>query len=387
MGTKLTISLTALALLLAFVAVDVSAQVVYGQPTAGGLRFVYNSWKVSTDEGDSTLSQFVTPLSGFIPLKENIDLSFFVASASNKLKVPSEELTLNGLTDFRLQGRRSFSDDRVIASLGVNLPTGKKDLNSGDEYPVLQAMSANFIELPLRRLGEGFGFNALIGGATTLGDKVKAGIGLSYQFIGKYTPYDGLPDYNPGDVFAINGSTEIVDDDLTYLINLVYSIYTTDKAEGVETFRQSPSMDIRFGLNRKDEVISYGGMARYVVRGENKAVNPLDENQIDFLKVYGNEFSFAAHLGWTMAEDWYVVPEAEVRMIGSNDINFDHSTVFGFGGSAGRQLGKNFHVNAGFKLYTGSVETFQQDPLTNIKSKSDSDVSGYRITLGLTASM
>ncbi len=384
MGTKLTISLTALALLLAFVAVDVSAQVVYGQPTAGGARFIYNSWKISNDEGDTTLSQFVTPVSGFIPVKENVDLSFFVASSSNKLKMPSEEMTLNGLTDFRLQGRRSFADDRVIASLGLNLPTGKKDLNQVDEYPVLLAMSANFLELPLRRLGEGFGFNALLGGATTMGDKVKAGIGLSYQFVGTYTPQSGLPDYNPGDVFAINGSTEIVDEDLTYLINVVYSLYSTDKSDGVDQFRQSPSLDIRFGLNRKDEVISYGGMARYVVRGNNKLIDLKDPNAISFSKVYGNEFSFAAHLGWTMAEDWYIVPEAEVRMIGSNDLYFDHSTVFGFGGSAGRQLGKNFHVNGGFKLYTGSVETL--DPGDN-NAKISSDLSGYRITLGLTASM
>ncbi len=58
--------------------------------------------------------------------------------------------------------------------------------------------------------------------------------------------------------------------------------------------------------------------------------------------------------------------------------------MFGFGGAAGRALGENFSVNAGFKLYTGSAKIFTNPDKTQTVSE---DVSGYQLTLGLTASM
>ncbi len=319
MGTKLTITIVAVALLMALAGSDVAAQVVYGQPAAGGARFIYNSWKVEVDGHDTTISQVVSPVSGFMPVKDNFDVSFYVAGSGNKLKTPSQEYTLNGLTDFRVQGRHSFANDRLLVSLGLNLPTGKTDLSLDEGWFVLQALSRNFLEMPLRRLGEGFGFNVLVGGATTAGDNVKLGAGLSYNFVGKYTPYTGIIDYNPGDVFAFNGSAEIDNGDFRYFLTAIYSLYTKDKLVGKEIFQQSPSLDTRFGLNRKGNVISYGGMLRYIIRGDNKVPQvSLDSNSALVLvsdKLYGNEFSIGGHLGWTMAEDWTIVPSVDMRYI------------------------------------------------------------------------
>ena len=89
-------------------------QIVYDQPSSGGGRMIYNHWSIENSNGTKTLNQFVIPIYGFIPLEDNAEVRFSVASISSKLDSMGTEYKLSGLGDVRIQFNKSLSDDRLL---------------------------------------------------------------------------------------------------------------------------------------------------------------------------------------------------------------------------------------------------------------------------------
>ena len=386
--TKKLIVFGGLAVFVMSGAPDAEAQIVYGQPAAGSAQVIYYHWKTDRDGDESTISQFMIPISGFLPVRDNFDLTFFVANSSSTYSAFESEYKLNGLGDFRLQANHSFADDRLLVSASVNLPIGKKEL-SGDQSHALFALSQNYLEFPMRQFGEGFGFNLLVGGALELTEGMRAGAGVAYQYVGGYTPYEGsvtidtltndttvidYEGYNPGDVFSINGGVDYERGRMLWSADLVYSHYVADKLNTIKTFKQSRQFDWRFRGNYNGENIQFVGLVRYVWRGKNRLYNEAGEWAFT-RKLFGNELLLSGELTYPFAEQWYAAPSADLRLIASNEVNFDNSSIMGFGAAVGRKFGESMDARFGFKLYTGSADG------------GNIDVSGYRVTFGLTATI
>ena len=215
--TNKLIAIGALAILSLSGAPQTAAQIIYGQPTAGNTQIMYYHWQIDEDGTEASLDQLMIPLSGFVPIRDNFDLTFYVANSSNTFDAYDGEHKLSGLGDLRLQANHSFADDQLLVSGTVNLPTGKKEL-SPEQSPILSALAQSYLELPMRKFGEGFGFSLLVGGALELKPGLRAGGGVTYEYVGSYTPYDGVSHvdtltsdtvrfdgYNPGDVISVNG--------------------------------------------------------------------------------------------------------------------------------------------------------------------------------------
>ncbi len=367
--------LTTLTLLLILAGASaVQGQIVYGQPTAGNLRAVYNSWTLDENGEEATISQFMIPVTGFVPLDQDFELSFYAANSTNSLEAAGQEYKLNGLSDVRLQVNHSFSEDHILVTAVVNLPTGKKELDFGEEWQVLQALSTNYLSFPMQRFGEGFGFSLLFGGATMLGDNTRGGAGIMYQFVGSYKPYEGFGDYNPGDLFSVNAGLDIERSSTIWSLDAIYTLYTEDKVNGAGSFKQSPQLDVRLSGRNAGDRISLSGLLRYVLRGDNTIFNESGV-ELEPLKLYGDEFTVAGALTWAFKPEWYLVPGADVRTVAGNDIDFGNSTIIGFGAAVGKAVGESLKAEAGYKFYTGSADG------------GDIDLSGYQITFSLTASM
>ena len=118
------------ALLAAIAVPSIHGQIIYEQPRAGYARMIYSHWKLDSDSGEVTVNQMAVPLNGFVQLKDNWEAQFYIASASNSMSVVDSDSSLSGLGDARLQVNHSFNEDRFLISGGINLPTGKKKLNT-----------------------------------------------------------------------------------------------------------------------------------------------------------------------------------------------------------------------------------------------------------------
>jgi len=349
-------------------------QVVFGQPTSVGTQMVYSSWTLEYLGFETKVSQFMMPVSGFVPLRDNFEMSLFVANAANKLDVAGLDFDLNGLGNAYVQANHSFADDQLLVSLGLNLPTGKKKISFVTEEAVLQALALNFLDFPMRRLGEGFGFNMLVGGAVELDEGIRGGGGISYQFNGQYQPYEDYGDYDPGDAITVNAGIDFDQGSSVWTLDLLYTTFTDDKLDGEKTFKQSPQFTVRALGRFTGQTVSASGTAMFLLRGENTEYTDTGE-EIEAFKLYGDEIFLKGGLDWMFAERWYASPSLSVKVIGGNDRGLEGSTVFGIGAGLSRLLSESVNAGGGLTYYTGSADG------------GNIDLTGLQVTFGLTASL
>jgi len=353
-------------------------QIRYGQPTSGGVHFTYSYWKMEQDTLKTTLNQLVFPLSGFVPLRDNMEMRFYLTSATNNMDTVGNDMSLSGLGDLRVQVSRSLKEDQLLLSAGMNLPTGKKKLDVEGQLVQL-ALSQNFLDVPLRRLGEGFGFNLLVGVAHAF-NNINVGGGITYKYNGSYDPYNGVTDYDPGDMISLNAGADITGEQTSASIDAIYSLYTTDKLFDREVFRQSPTFDIRMVVSHNLNKGMIHGQVRYVLRGKNKLYTT-DMNQqeiISSLQLFGNEFMINGGYTFTDGGLWKVTPSAELRLIAANDdalgsAKLEDASVIGIGADTERQLSDKVNLFVGGRFYTGSA------------NGGNIDLTGLQFTGGLSA--
>jgi hypothetical protein len=332
----------------------IQSQIIYGQQTSGDLQIIYSHWTLKSERGTIKIGQFMSPIGGFIPLGENFEASFYVAGSSNKLNLPQKEMNLSGLSDCHLQINHSFLNDAFLLSGGVNLPTGKKNLDLAEEWLVMEYLSQDYLAFPMSRLGEGFGCNILAGVAFSTG-AMQCGAGAMYQYTGTYEPYKDAGEYNPGDVYSANVGADLKTGYMTWSADIIYTGYTTDKLEDKKSFKQSPQVDMRLGGIYGNRAFSTSAELRYLIRGRNTRYSET-ETIVEQLKIYGNEFMAGGNIAWSFAGGWSLAPSAEMRLIAANEEDVGKSNIYGFGGELGRKLGNSASLNLGFKYLTGDAD-------------------------------
>jgi hypothetical protein len=351
------------------------SQIVYGQPMSADLRVIYSHWSQKDESGTTTINQWVIPITGLVPLKDNLEMRFYAANASNSLDSGKSEYRLSGFSDVRLQINSSLANDRILLSAGFNLPTGKKELSRITERPVMAVLTENYLGFPIRGLGEGLGLNLLVGVATAVGNS-RMGASVMYQYNGPYKAYEDEADYKPGDMLSIDAGGDTKAGELALEGGVTYTTYTTDKVDERKVFKQSDQLDLHVGGNYKTGSCRLLADVRYLIRGRNTRYDP--DQVIDYrLKVYGNELAFAGGVTWTPQPAWYVTPLVELRFIDGNEFDDQRkigpSNNLGVGIEGGRTIMDNIDFGVGFKYYTGSADD------------GNIDLSGYRLSAGLTA--
>jgi hypothetical protein len=359
------------ALLLPVLAGGTSAQIMYGQPSAADLQFIYTHWDIDAGDslGEASVDQMSFPLRGFIPAGDNAEMLIYLAGAWNSLDRPAtDEYTLTGLGDARLQYNRSFVDDQLLLSIGLNLPSGKRELSIEDEAPVLTTLSQSYLSFPMRQFGEGFGFSIMLGGAQMLG-AFRAGASAMYQYNGSYAPYEGVDDYDPGDMISFNAGIDRSFENGQIGANAILSLYTKDKLEGSEVFKQSTAVDLRLTGQYGNDNGQLSGTIGYLVRGRNTT---FVENTEEEVKIYGNELWGRAGYMYGLGK-WRLGPVVELRNIAENEQDLGSATIFGGGAAISRSLGETMGFELSGRYYTGEADG------------GDLDLTGYQLVMSLTA--
>jgi len=361
-------------LLMLGLAVSVSptyAQIVYDQPTAGGGQMIYSHWSIENSDKTIKLNQFVIPINGFVPIQDNLEARFSLATVSSRLEQAGTDYKLSGLGDIRLQFNQSLVSDRLLLSLGLNLPTGKKRLDLADEWPVMEYLAKDYLDLPVRRYGEGLGINFLTGVAGQIGE-MQLGASVLYGYNGIYEAYEGGGDYNPGDMFSLTAGLDTPLKNWVLSGRVSFAAYGTDRLDDEKIFRAGRQLALQLGVTTENDNYDFRSNIRYVVRGRNTRYDST-EVIFDQLKIYGNELAWDCSVSFDRSEDYYVVPSFESRFIGANEYDFEKSHLIGFGVRLGRRFTEDIDANFGFKYYTGSADG------------GDIDLKGFQLSLNLAA--
>jgi len=357
-----------------FLAGEAAGQIVFGQPGSVALNFNYSDWSLDPGSGaKEDLSQTAVGLSGFMPIRDNLEVRYQLFSGFNDLSAGGAETDLSGIGDLRLQLAHSFSKDRLLLSAGLNLPTGKRELDPDDERPVIEFLSRDYLSIPLRRYGEGFGFNLQAGAASELGP-INVGVSAVYDFCGAYKPYEGVGDYDPGDALSLNATAAAAAGRIRYACDIGYSFFGTDALDGDDIYRQSPQFSARLTVSLPGD--RYGATlgARAVLRDRNKRYSLIDGAIESQLKKYGDEYDVFLRLSRALGAGWTIGGLIGTRQILESEEELGRSSLLNAALDLGKDLSKNLGLDLGVMYHTGSTDD------------GDTDVSGLQISGGLKVS-
>jgi hypothetical protein len=213
-----------------------------------------------------------------------------------------------------------------------------------------------------------------MGGATVLSEKMRGGAAIRYQYVGEYSPYDVDVDYDPGDIVSGSVGVDFEDGSLLWAADVSYTAYATDKLDGAEIFGQSPTLELSTRGTWRAERVAFSAQVKYIARGENK---PYDSTgaELTAVKLYGNVLAIGGEAAWSPAEGWTITPSAALHAIAEADDARESASVVAFGGTVMRRWSKQFTMQAGGKILTGSADG------------GDTDLSGYQLTAGVNLSL
>ncbi len=312
-------------------------------------------------------------LSGFVPLRDNFEARYQIVSGYNNLDAYGAQTNMSGLGDLRLQLAHSFSRDKLLLSAGLNLPTGKRELDPDGERRIIEFLSRDYLSLPLRRYGEGFGFNLQAGGAAGLGP-FKCGLSGVYDYCGSYKPYEGSGEYDPGDAFSLNATAGTTSGRIEYAGDFGFSFFGTDALDGASIYRQAPQFSTRLMATRHGEEYSTTLGMRMILRGRNRRYDPTDGAIESQLKKYGDEFDVFLRVARTLGAGWKIGALVGTRQILSSEEELGRSSLLNFAVDLGKDLSRNLGLDLGVMYYTGSADG------------GDVDIGGLQMSGGLRVS-
>ncbi|MFH1372688.1 MAG: hypothetical protein ABII79_02690 [bacterium] len=359
-------------LLLFLAAAEVSSQVVKDAHPSLQTRFIYNSWQVTDSSGKATIKQSGVPVRGYMPLRNNLEMVFSTQLSTNDLQRDSSH-SLSGAGDFRVQVNQSLSDDRLLLSAGVNLPTGKSELGYNNDTMIVNMLARDYLGLAMRRFGQGFGFNLMVGTAAMLGD-VRGGLGVMYEYTGEYNPYTDIGRYDPGNSasLTVSGLRQLRRSSLYG--DAVVTVYGSDRLDGELVYRRSPQVALRLGGRHSWDKYRLDGRIRLVWRGLNREYGNGGVVAEQY-RLYGNEFQGSLSWRWYVRPEWYLSPGVNVKLIAANDKDLGYSYLTGVGGTVGRTMGRHVNLQLGGRYYMGQADA------------GVIDIDGYQIVAGVSVTL
>lgn len=346
-------------------------QIVYNQPGSSALRYYYINWSLDSSLGaEEGISQSAVSLSGFVPIRDNFEARYYFISGYNNLDLDNTVSEMSGSGDLRLQLSHSYAKDRILLSMGLNLPVGKKELDTTGERRIIEFLSRDYLSFPLRRYGEGFGFNLQVGGAAEVG-RFKCGMSAVYDYTGAYKPYKDSGDYNPGNAFSLSATTNVVFGKISCTGDLGFSVFGADNLEDNKIYKQAPQFSARLTAAYPNERYSATLGLRMILRGRNTRYSPADGVIESQLKKYGDEFDAFLQFAYTIRVAWRLAALVGTRQILSSEEELGKSSLYNFGCNINREMSDHVSFGLGLMYHTGSTD------------QGAVDISGLQMSGGL----
>ena len=178
----------------------------------------------SIEDGTKT-TQFAFPLAFAMSVNERLsfDIGGYYATTE------SEDKTITGLTDTQVRASYMFGRDALVATLMVNLPTGK--IQDSDETPTSGAAAANFLSFPVNAYRTGTSVTGGLAAATELGSW-NVGIAGSLRYSGEYEPFNDIATrYSPGTEARLKLGLERLLGQSRLMVGFTFSTFGNDNFE------------------------------------------------------------------------------------------------------------------------------------------------------------
>ncbi len=222
-------NLLATAVVLVVAPTDAAAQAATDQPAVvGGGQ--WREYRIGSGSAATRIRQWSVPVAArFGSGRWTVDLGTNYA-ASSLGPADSAGLEVSGMTDTQVRASYVFGADLLVASLVLNLPTGRSKA-SPEDFPVLGGISSAFLPFPVGAYGSGFSATSGLAVAVPAG-LWNVGLAGSVRWTGEYTPYvdqNGSFTYRPGLEGRIRAGVDRLVGRSRVTAGLTYSSFGTDQ--------------------------------------------------------------------------------------------------------------------------------------------------------------
>jgi len=320
-----------------------------------GISFEY--WS----SGNDKVSEWVLPLVVRYSASDHLNFTLINQPTMANLNRPSGDFSLNGLTDTRLGASYLFAGETMLATAGINLPTGKTELDTVGQA-VAQVIPLHALGLRTTYFGGGLDLSAGLSAAFTMNDWV-FGVGAGFVHTGTFKPLQNSGDYNPGDEISLTaGLDRSFGEESKLLADFTYTLYTTDTSQDADDFKSGPRLLFEaryyFPLQNFDMVV----MLRDRIKGKNKTsqVDPatdIAKFREEAANSHGNELDIIAQGGYALSEKTSIEGLLQVKIYSANESKEKGATIFGIGGGWRHQLTSILHLDADAKFSFGSLKS------------------------------
>ncbi len=327
------------------------------QANSGELGASFEYWS----SGDDKVSEFVLPLVVRYSASDYLSFTLLNQPTLAKLSRPAGDFSLNGLTDTRLGASYLFAGETMLATAGVNLPTGKTELDE-EGLAVAQIIPLHSLGLRTTYFGGGLDLSAGLSAAFPMNDWV-FGVGAGFVHTGTFKPVQNSDDYNPGDEISLTvGFDRSFDEESKLLADFTYTLYTTDTFQGTDYFKSAPRLLFEaryyFPLQNFDMAV----MVRDRIKGKNETLQIDPDTDIAKLReesanTHGNELDIIAQGGYALSERTSVEGLLQVKIYSANELEANGATIFSIGGGWRRQLSSILNLDLGAKFSFGSLKS------------------------------
>jgi hypothetical protein len=349
-------------------------QVIFtGSPQAVNvysLPYMQN-WKIDNQSISKTISQFSLPVFVNIRPTENLRLWLVDSVAMSSLDNNGVSSSLNGVSDAKAKVSYSIFDQKLLFSLGANLPIGKTQLDSS-ELEVANLLYNEVLGFRVNRLGEGLDFNAGMAFAANTGT---LGLSLSTSYLrkGSYLSIkDSKVEYKPGDEIGVVGAMDVITDKALVNADVGYTKYSNDEIDGITSLKEGDEIRARFSSSFRFDPIILGLSLSdtYTLKNEILQNNVLTAEPSNS---HGNRIDANLIVQYLITRQLSISPLAGVTIISNNgysegDAGFKGKAfVWNAGGAIQYVANKDVSINVNAKYLKGNMDG------------GDTDISGFEV--------
>lgn len=160
----------------------------------------YIRYDIGTGGSKRTISEFAFPIAVVVPFGSRLNLDLATAYASVKLSGAVDPSSINGLTDTQIRANYTLGDDRMVVTLGLNVPTGQATVEDSEELAAGQ-IGNDFFAFPISNMGTGLAGTGGVAYAQPLG-AWNLGVGASFRRVAEYD-YNAETRFQPGDEYRV----------------------------------------------------------------------------------------------------------------------------------------------------------------------------------------
>jgi hypothetical protein len=320
----------------------------------GSAGVSFESWKAK----DNKVTEISVPVMFIYPVNPKMSLYAMTSPVSSNLEA-GRRYSLSGLSDLKWGGHFLTMNDRLLITLGVNLPTGKHAL-AVEEYSVASALSVPAFNFRTPTLGQGFDVQLGANSAMEAGSFI-LGYGASYIMKGKFKPLKEYEqDYDPGDEITLTAgvdrNTAILGKDMQIRGDVLYTLYFDDSWGGQKVFKSGNRLLIqlysRFMLGSRDAAL----FIRERIKGKNTTGSG-KTYATERLNSNANQFEVQGWAWFSSGRNYGLKGLFDVKLYSDSDYNTGGAALFGLGGGGRFRLSPNLWFNGDLRYYFGKIKT------------------------------